>query len=554
MSKDARLVYLPLGGAGEIGMNMYLYGWGTHGQERWIMIDVGVTFPSMDGTPGVDLIMADTQFIEERLEQLEAIFITHGHEDHVGALGHLWKKIGGCPVYTRAFTGIIARHKLDSVGVPPEAVTIVEPMPEMVEAGPFKVGFLPVSHSIPEASAMVIDTPAGRVLHSGDLKLDPEPQIGEPFDPDVLRDVAGDGLLALVCDSTNVFAQTPGRSEADIIAEVAELMRTASGMVVATTFASNVARLRTLARAAANEGRAVVLLGRAMNRMIGFAREAGVLTDFPNVVDTKSAIDIPREHLFALSTGSQGEARAATAALARDKYMGIELSRGDTFLFSSKTIPGNEIGVGRLVNGLAEKGVHVVEEDARYHVSGHANRPDLVEIHKLTNPGFVVAMHGEYRHLKEHAELVRENGRRSAIVPNGTMIDLSHEQGTVLDQIETGRTYLDGTVLIGAMDGIVRERIRIALRGHVSVSVVIDEEDRPLDGVWVELQGVPEDEHGGLQSELEEAVEADLARAKKSELKDDQAVEERVTRTVRKICSDSVGKKPIVTVLINRLA
>jgi len=554
MSSNERLVYLPLGGAGEIGMNMYLYGWGAPGRERWIMIDVGVTFPSMDGSPGVDLIMADTAFIEERLESLEAIFITHGHEDHVGALGHLWNKLGGCPVYTRAFTAIIARHKLESAGVEPSAVTVVEAMPDMVEAGPFKVGFMPVSHSIPEASAMVIDTPAGRVLHTGDLKLDPEPQLGEAFDPEAFKAVAGDDLMALVCDSTNVFSQEPGRSEADIVEDIESLMQTATGMVVATTFASNIARLRTLAKAAANQGRAVVLLGRAMNRMIGYGREAGVLPDFPNVVDVKEAANIPRDHLFALSTGSQGEPRAATAALARDKYMGIELSKGDTFLFSSKTIPGNEIGVGRLVNGLAEKGVRVVEEDARYHVSGHANRPDLEKVHELTNPRFVVPMHGEYRHLKEHADLAEANGRRATIVPNGTMIDLSHDQGKVLDIIETGRTYLDGSALIGAMDGVVRERVRMALRGLVSVSVVIDEDDRPLDGVWVELHGIPEPHLGSLQEDLEEAVEADLSRAKRKDLADDDMVSERVSRIVRKVCKEQVGKKPLVTVMTSRLA
>ena len=554
MSAKERLVYLPLGGASEIGMNMYLYGWGAPGKERWIMIDVGVTFPNMESSPGVDLIMPDTSFIQERLDALEGIFITHAHEDHIGALGHLWSKIGGVPVYTRAFTGIVARQKLEGAGIEPSVVTIVEAMPEMIEAGPFKVGFMPVSHSIPEASAMVIDTPAGRVLHTGDLKLDPSPQLGEPFDPNAFRQVAGDGLLALICDSTNVFSREPGRSEADIVEDIEAMMAEASGMVVATTFASNIARLRTLAIAAANQGRAVVLLGRAMNRMIGYGQEAGIITDFPNVIDVKEAVHIPREHLFALSTGSQGEPRAATASLARDKYLGISLSKGDTFLFSSKTIPGNEVSVGRLVNGLAEKGVRVVEEDARYHVSGHANRPDIEQIHKLTNPAFVVPMHGEYRHLKEHAELAASNGFDSAIVPNGTMIALSGEQGEVLDVIETGRTYLDGSALIGAMDGIVRERIRMALRGLVSVSVVVDEDDRPLDGVWVELQGIPEPHLGSLQEDLEEAIEADLSRAKRKDLQDDDAIEERVSRVVRKLCNDQVRKKPLVTVMINRLA
>lgn len=554
MSNSERLVYLALGGAGEIGMNMYLYGWGKPGQERWIMVDVGVTFPNMESSPGVDLIFPDTTFIEERLEQLEAIFITHAHEDHIGGLGYLWDRIGGCPVYTRTFTGIVAKHKLEGSGIEPSMLEVVDTFPDMVEAGPFKVGFMPVSHSIPEASAIVIDTPAGRVLHTGDLKLDATPLLGEPFDPSAFEEVSKDGLLALVCDSTNVFSTVPGRSEADLVAEVEALMKDATGMVVATTFASNIARLRTLARAAANQGRAVVLLGRAMNRMLGFGREAGIIDDFPNVVSPEDAASIPREHLFALSTGSQGEPRAATASLARDKYLGIELREGDTFLFSSKTIPGNEVGVGRLVNGLAEKGVRVVEEDPRYHVSGHANRPDLLRVHELTNPQMVVPMHGEYRHLKVHADLAAENGRKSAIAPNGVMIDLSHDQGAVLDHIETGRTYLDGTVLIGAMDGVVRERLRMAWRGSVAVSVVIDEDNQPLDGVWAEPSGVPDPKVGSLQELIEEAIENHLATTKRRDLADDAKVEELVSRVVRKVCKDEVGKKPQVTVLINRLA
>ena len=544
---------MPLGGAGEIGMNMYLYGWGKPGDERWILIDVGVTFPSPESSPGVELIMPDVSFIENRIDQLEGIFITHGHEDHIGALGHLWGKIGGCPVYTRKFTGTIARHKLEGVGADPDAVEIVGSMPEMVEAGPFRVGFMPVSHSIPEASAMVIDTPAGRVFHTGDLKLDPEPLLGEPFKPEAFKEVSQDGLLALVCDSTNVFSDAPGRSEAVIVPNIKELFEDAKGMVVATTFASNVARLRTLADAAAEQGRAIVLLGRAMNRMLGYAREADVLGDFPSVVDPREADDIPRRHLFVLATGSQGEPRAASAALARDKYLGIELAEGDTFLFSSKTIPGNEVSVGRLANGMAAKGVRVVEDDDRFHVSGHANRPDLERLHDLMDPAFIVPMHGEFRHLREHAELAKSKGRSAVVVPNGTMIDLSGNQGEIVEQIEAGRLYLDGEVLIGATDGIVLERLRIAFRGLIAVSIILDEDDRPLDAVWVELQGVPQPEVQTLREDIEAAVEADLMRAKPAELADDDVLTDRVTRVARKVCSDETGKKPIVTVLVNRL-
>lgn len=550
-----RLVYLPLGGAGEIGMNMYLYGWGAPGRERWIIVDVGVTFPNMDSSPGVDLIMPDTAWIEDRLDAVEAIFITHAHEDHVGALGHLWQRIGRRPVYARTFTGLVVQAKLEAAGAGDDWLQVVEPWPETVEAGPFSVGFLPVSHSIPEASALVIDCPAGRVLHTGDFKLDPAPQLGAAFDPDGLRGVAGDGLMALVCDSTNVFSAEPGRSEADIIAATEALIRAAPGMVVATTFASNVARLRTLARAGAAAGRAVVVLGRAMHRMLGYARTAGVLSDFPETLAVEDSAGVPRDHLLVLATGSQGEHRGASASLARGPFLGLDLSAGDMFLFSSKTIPGNDLSVARIVNQWAERGVDVVEDDARYHVSGHANRPDLEAVHRLTNPALVVPMHGEFRHLKAHADLALAAGRRAVIAPNGRAVDLSGDPGAEVEAVETGRLYLDGTRLIGALDGVIRARLRVAMRGHLSVSVVFDEDGRVMDGVWVDPLGLAEADRDGapLAPIIEAAVEADLARAGTRDLRSDAAVEEYVARACRKACNDAIGKKPIVSVMINRL-
>lgn len=554
MSKKAeRLVYLPLGGAGEIGMNTYLYGWGAPGKERWIIVDLGVTFPNMDSSPGVDLILADTGFLDDKLDRVEAIFITHAHEDHVGGLGILWQRIGRRPVYVREFTGLVARAKMESAGADLKWLNVIGAMPEQVDVGPFKVGFIPVPHSIPEASGLVIDCPAGRVLHTGDFKVDPEPQLGTAFDPQSFRAVAGDGLLALVCDSTNVFSPQPGRSEADIVAETEALMAQAKGMVVATTFASNVARLRTLAKAAAAQGRAVVVLGRAMHRMLGYAREADVLGDFPQTLAVEDAGDVPRNHLFCLATGSQGEMRGASASLSRGSYLGLELAEGDLFLFSSKTIPGNEVSVGRIVNQLAERGVDVVEDDPRYHVSGHANRPDLEEMHKLTNPALVVPMHGEYRHLKAHAEMAQAAGRRAVIVPNGRMVALSGTPGKTVDEVETGRTYLDGTVLVGATDGVIRARLRMAMRGHLSISLVFDEEGRPMDGVWVAAEGLADTHEHGLEAYLEAAIERDLARASRKDLRNDAAVEEFVSQSARRACNAEIGKKPIVSVMINRL-
>ncbi len=550
-----RLIYLPLGGAGEIGMNAYVYGYGKPGQERLILVDLGVAFPDMDTSPGVDLIFADITWLKERADQLEAVFVTHAHEDHVGAVAHCYEALGA-PVYARAFTANIARRKMEERGHPTEAVQTASPWPEQIKAGPFTVGFLPVSHSIPESAGLVIDSPSGRVVHTGDFKLDSNPVVGEPFDPDLWAEVAKPGVKALVCDSTNVFSSHPGRSESEVGPEITRLVQEASGMVIATTFASNVARVKTLAEAGQKAGRSVVLLGRAMRRMIEAATETGILTDFPKVISAEEAVDVPRANLMLIVTGSQGERRAASAQLARGKYRGLEAKEGDLFLFSSKTIPGNERGVIRIMNQLSEKGVDVVDDSSGlYHVSGHANRPDLEKVHALIDPQMVIPMHGEHRHLREHAKLAETGGRTGVLAVNGTMLDLTGNAPKVADYIETGRTYLDGTVKIGALDGVVRDRIRMALNGHITITVILDEEDEPLGEPWCDTMGLPEmgSSRAGLIEVLEEDLNQFLMRAGAKTLRDDDKLEEGLRRIARQTAQAEIGKKPEVTVVVSRM-
>jgi ribonuclease J len=551
-----RLIYLPLGGAGEIGMNAYVYGYGPAGKERLILVDIGVTFPDMDGTPGVDLILPDITWLKERRNQLEAVFITHAHEDHVGAVGHFYEQLGA-PVYARAFTANIARRKLDEYGIGPKSVTTASPWPQTIQAGPFQVGFLPISHSIPESSALVIDSPEGRVIHTGDFKLDETPLVGEAFDEGLWREVAKPGVKALVCDSTNVFSPQAGRSEVTVGPEIEKLIAAQPGMVVATTFASNVARVKTLAEAGARAGRSIVLLGRAMRRMIEASIETGVLTDFPSVVQPEDAGSIPRENLMLLVTGSQGERRAASAQLARGKYLGLTMKEGDTFLFSSKTIPGNERGVIRIINQFSEMGVDVIDDSSGlYHVSGHANRPDLERMHEIMQPQMLIPMHGEHRHLREHVKIAKAKGLAGIVAVNGMMIDLSGNQPTVADYIETGRTYLDGSVQIGAMDGVVRDRIRMALNGHVLVTLIMDEDNDMLGEPWCEIMGLPE--QGKSSAPLLDVLEEDLSqfvgRANSKTRSDDGKLEEGIKRTVRQSCNAEIGKKPEVTIVVSRLA
>ena len=554
MSKD-RLIYLPLGGAGEIGMNCYVYGYGPADKERFIIVDLGVAFPDMDSTPGVDLIMADIDWVEKRAERIDGIFITHAHEDHIGALAHLWPRLKA-PVYARKFTAHIGRLKFEEHGLDVKLIQTVDVFPTMISVGPFQVGFAPVAHSIPESSALIIDTPQGRIVHTGDFKLDETPGVGEPHDPALWAEISKPGARALVCDSTNVFSRDAGRSEASVGPAITELVKSARGMVVATTFASNIARVKTLADAGIAAGRSVVLLGRAMNRMVSAGVEVGILKDFPKTFSAEEAKDIPRENLMILATGSQGEHRAATAQLSRGKYLGLSLKAGDLFLFSSKTIPGNEKSVSRIVNAFSEMGVDVVDDSmGDYHVSGHANRPDLATMHKIIEPQFLIPMHGEHRHLREHVKLGAMGGIAGVLAPNGVMVNLSGNKPKVAEYVETGRTYLDGRVQIGAYDGVVRDRMRLALNGLVVVTLIV-ENDKPLGDAWCEVRGLPETgiSRAPLVDVLENDITQLLMRADRKTLRDDDKLEEAIRRMARKVARDEVGKKPEVSVIISRLA
>ena len=551
-----RLIYLPLGGAGEIGMNSYVYGYGPKGKERLILVDLGVAFPDMDTSPGVDLILPDVSWLHDKLDRLEAILITHAHEDHIGALAPHWPGLEK-KVYCRRFTATIGRLKFEEAGLPVDQIVTVEPRPATVEVGPFKVQFVPVSHSIPESSALVIDTPAGRIFHSADFKIDHTPVVGEGWDDARIADIVAERpVKVMTCDSTNVFSTHEGRSEASLAEPLTELIRSRAGMVVATTFGSNVARLKTLAEAGRAAGRTICVLGRSMKRMLSAAEEAAVLSGFPKTVTPEEALEVPRRNLMILATGSQGERRAASAQLSRGKYLGLELKEGDTFLFSSKTIPGNERDVLRVWNAFSEKGVQVIDDQGGlYHVSGHANRPDLEHVHRLVLPDMLIPMHGEHRHLSEHVRIATEAGIAAAIAPNGTMLDLTGDVPEVAEYVETGRLYLDGTALIGALDGVVRDRIRMALNGLVTVTVILDESDTAMGEPWVELMGLPPVGRG--ERPLGETMEADLdeviGRLGRKVMADDTKLEEEIRKVVRQVAMEEIGKKPEVTVVISRL-
>ncbi|MEM9782240.1 MAG: ribonuclease J [Pseudomonadota bacterium] len=550
------LVYVALGGAGEIGMNCYLYGHGQGAERRWIMVDLGIGFGDMETAPGVELIVPDLSFVFEERERLDAIFLTHGHEDHIGAVPHLWDRLRA-PIYARPFTAALTRRKMQEAGLDPKPVREVR-LGDRTKAGPFEVEFLNVTHSIPEASMLAIRTASGTLVHSGDFKMDAEPQIGQAFDIAPFEALGREGVQALACDSTNVFMPGEAGSEAEVIDNVTRLIQSAPGAVAATTFASNVARLKTLAEAARDSGRAIVVAGRAMRRMIEVAVETGQIDDFPTVTPEDRARDIPDENLFYLVTGSQGEGRAALARIAAGTHPTVSLGEGDLVLFSSKTIPGNEAGIYRLYNRLSENGVRVIDGDMeRIHVSGHARRDDLRRLYEALRPKVAVPLHGEHRHLVEHAKSAIEWGAGDAIVaPNGAVVRLDGNRPEQVDEIESGRVYLDGSIEVGAMDGVVRQRLKMARVGLVVVSVVLDGEGELIADSEVVVQGMPlenADWPTALDEAIAEAVDDAMDVAPSKQRRVDGGVEEICGRAVRRVANKLIGKKPVVSVIIHRL-
>ncbi len=549
-----RLIYLPLGGAGEIGMNFYVYGYGQKNQERYIIVDAGVTFPNNDTSPGVDLITADPSFILERKDRVDAVFITHAHEDHVGGLGMLIRELGDVPVFARSFTAEIARGKMERFGQDKKQVVTVAPYPERIDAGEFKVSFVPISHSIPEASACLIEVDGKRILHTGDFKVDRSPLVGEAFDDDLYTALGDEGIDALVCDSTNVFSKSEGRSEATLTDNIHGYIAGCKGMVVATTFASNVARVRTLAQAGVRAGRKVILVGRSMDNMVSTSHKTKVLQDMPAVMEAEDYDPKDHNKTMVICTGSQGEYRAASGWLSRGGYMGISLKEGDSFLFSSKVIPGNERSVAVILNDLARQGVDVTYNDDRFHVSGHANQPDLMHIQTLTRPKSVIPMHGEYRHLRELKKLSTESGTPSIIAPNGTMVEIGDKGLSVVDDISTGRMFLDGKVMISASDGIVRQRLQMARDGHISVLISVATDGKAVEPSWVMLAGLPEKAIDGtdIASAIEEDIDRDLGKMGAKGLRADDQLEGLVVKLSKRASNGFYGKKPQITVFISR--
>lgn len=544
------LLFLPLGGTGEIGMNLNLYG---HAGQ-WLMVDLGVTFADAR-LPGVDVLMPDPAFIEERRDQLAGLVLTHAHEDHIGAVGYLWPRLR-CPIYATAFTATMLYPKLVEAGIEKEVEIIEVPLSGRFTVGPFEIELITLTHSIPEPNALVIRTAAGTVLHTGDWKLDADPLVGDSYDEKALRALADEKILAMVCDSTNALVDGDSGSEAEVRESLMDLVGSLKNRVAIACFASNVARLETAAKVAKAHGRQVALVGRSMLRIYQAARDNGYLADIPLPVSEEDVGYLPRNEVLLLVTGSQGEPRAALRRITNDENPNVVLEAGDAVIFSSRIIPGNDVSIFALQNDLARKGIEVITDDDHFiHVSGHPAREELTQMYQWVRPKIAVPVHGEARHLFEHAALAEECQVPEQIVgENGTLIRLAPGPAKIIDRVISGRLALEGNRLLPLDSMVLRTRQRMTFNGAAVVTLVIG-----ADGLF---QGAPMiSAQGLLDPELEADKLAVVAEGLRDELKrlpaagrrDDSTVKETARLAVRRAFNRMLGKKPPTEVHLVRL-
>jgi len=547
------LVFAALGGLGEIGMNAYLYGFGPEDQRRWLMVDCGITFPEGEFDPGIDVILPDVRFIEERRQDLAGIVITHAHEDHIGAVIELWPRLQA-PVYATPFTAGMLRAKLAEHGNGLNIPINVVALDSRFKVAPFDIELFSLAHSIPEMSGLAIRTPLGTVFHTGDWKLDPTPTIGNPVDGERLKRLGEEGVLALAIDSTNAFREGTSPSEADVARTLGEIIAKAPQRVAVTTFSSNVARVKAVAEAAHAAGRELVVAGRALHRVIEVARETGYLPQGLRHHDQDQFTYIERSDIVLLCTGSQGEPRAALARIAEEEHPDVSLAKGDMVIFSSRTIPGNEKAVGRIQNNLARNGCEVVtDNEALVHVSGHPRRDELRQMYRWLRPRIAVPMHGEARHLKAQAELAREMGVKTVFtLTDGEILRLAPDPA-VVDDAPVGRVFRDGRLLVPEGDGPVRARRKLSIVGVVAVSLCLSRKGSVMADPQVVLDGVPDETANGEEmiDVVLDAVDGTLRSIPQKNRKNPDLVAEAVRRSVRAAVNGAWGKKPICHVLVN---
>jgi ribonuclease J len=549
------LVFAALGGLGEIGMNTYLYGLGEARTRRWLMVDLGLTFPG-EGEPGVDVVLPDLKFIAAARKQLAGLVLTHAHEDHIGAVIDLWPRIG-CPIYATPFTAGMLRSKSSEFGNRVKLPITEVPIGSKFKVGPFELEFINLAHSIPEPSGLVLRTPHGNVFHTGDWKLDSDPLVGLPSDNARLQALGEEGIHAMVCDSTNAMREGRSPSEIEVAASLTKIIKGAKRRVAVTTFASNVARIRAVADAAEATGRKLVVVGRAMHRVIQVAIDTGYLPPGFTYLDQNQYSFLQPSETLALCTGSQGEARAALARIAEEEHPQVAFGKGDLVIYSSRTIPGNEKAVGRVQNQLASLGCNIVTDaDALVHVTGHPRREELRQMYGWIRPKVAIPMHGEARHMVEHAKLARECGVKDIhVVTDGQMVRLAPGPAAVIDKIPVGRLYRDGRLIIdGGEESPVRERRKLAFVGIVVVAFMLGRKGEIMGEPDCIIDGVPFETEAGdsMEDVVLDAVDGTFESIPPARRKDVELVRDAVSRAVRAAVAQEWGKKPVVKVIINR--
>ena len=548
------LLFCPLGGSGEIGMNMNLYAYGNEENQKWIIVDMGVTFAD-DSVPGVDLIYPDAGFIIDKKDDLLGIVLTHAHEDHIGSISHIWPKLK-CKIYATPFTAVLIQEKFKEKKIDITSHLKIVELNSQIKLGPFEIDFVTLTHSILEPNGLSITTPVGVILHTGDWKVDPNPLIGNKVDEKKLRSIGEKGVIAMICDSTNVFSPGRAGSENDVRESLLKIISNQKKRVLVTSFASNVARMESIFYIAKQTKRNISLVGRSMHRIYKAAKQCGYLKDVVEPLDAREANKISKDRIILLCTGSQGEPMGALNRIANDVHPDINLESGDTVIFSSKIIPGNEKKLYALQNSIVKRDIEVItEENAFVHVSGHANREDLKDMYQWVKPRCVIPVHGEHRHMKEHISFAKEMQIPFNLkVENGNIIQISKDQKPkIIDQAPTGKIYLDGNVAVSLDSSSIKERKNISINGLLEITLIISSNGKVKKPV-ISFRGIPEEEVSEtFKFDLEDEITKTCKSFALNNFKQEKNLIDTIKQNCRKIVREKTGKKPFTNVNIARI-
>ena len=552
MNKE--LFFCPLGGSGEIGMNMNLFGYGSPEDTKWLIVDMGVTFAD-ESVPGIDLIYPDPGFIVDKKKDLLGIVLTHAHEDHIGSVAHIWPKLK-CNIYSTPFTSVLIKEKFKEKKIDIEKYLKIVQLNGSIKLENFNVEFVTLTHSILEPNGLIIKTPIGTILHTGDWKCDPNPLIGDSINEKRLKEIGNEGVVAMICDSTNVF--NPGRagSENDVRDNLLKIMRNIKKRIIVTSFASNVARMETIFYCAEKTGREISLVGRSMHRIFKAARQCGYLDKVKEPVDPRDAKKIPREKIVLLCTGSQGEPNGAMMRIANDVHPDIAIEKEDTVIFSSKIIPGNEKKLFKMHNQLVKNGIEVISEENEFvHVSGHPNREDLKDMYNWIKPRSVIPVHGEHRHMAEHINFAKEMQVPYPLqVENGDVVKIpKNRKPEIVDKAPTGRMYLDGSVSIGEDSKTIKERKNLSFNGLLEITIIVNEKGN-IKKPFISLTGLPVSEESKMdfKMDLEHEIYKICKTFSVGNPKQEKNLEEKIKSNCRKIIKNRIGKRPFTNINLIR--